>query len=48
VEAAGLRPAGSLRIVYLQYGAARDLRIPSGYVVLQPSDYVTELQLPVD
>src|SRR5262245_11096945 len=48
VEASRLQPSGPLRIVYLQYGAARDLRIPSGYVVLQPSDYVTELQLPVD
>ena len=48
VGAAGLRPSGPLRIVYLQYGAARDLRIPAGYVVAQPSDYVTELQLPVD
>jgi DNA-binding transcriptional MerR regulator len=48
VEAAGLRPAGPTRIVYLQYGAAPDLRLPRGYVVHQPADYVTELQLPVD
>ncbi|HET9346488.1 MAG TPA: MerR family transcriptional regulator [Candidatus Limnocylindrales bacterium] len=48
VGAAGLTAAGPIRIVYLQYGAARDLRIPSGYVVLEPADYVTELQLPVD
>ena len=48
VAASGLTPAGPMRIVYLQYGAARDLRIPSGYVVLEPADYVTELQLPVD
>ena len=48
VGAAGLRAAGPLRIVYLQYGAAPDLRIPSGYVVLDAADYVTELQLPVD
>ena len=48
VEAAGLRAAGPLRIVYLQYGAAPDLRIPRGYVVLDGADYVTELQLPVD
>jgi hypothetical protein len=34
--------------VYLQFGAARDLRIPGGYVVVQPDDYVTELQLPID
>jgi DNA-binding transcriptional MerR regulator len=48
VAAANLRPAGPMRIVYLQFGAARDLRIPGGYVVLQPDDYVTELQLPID
>ena len=48
VVASGLRPAGPLRIVYLQYGAAPDLRIPRGYVVLDAADYVTELQLPVD
>jgi DNA-binding transcriptional MerR regulator len=48
VEAASLRRAGPLRIVYLQYGAARDLRIPAGYVVLEPAEYVTELLLPVD
>jgi len=48
VEASGLAPAGPTRIVYLQYGAAPDLRIPRGYVVAGAADYVTELQLPVD
>ena len=48
VDAAGLHRAGPTRIVYLQYGAARDLRIPGGYVVLEPADYVTELQVPVE
>ena len=48
VVASGLRPAGPLRIVYLQYGAAPDLRIPPGYVVAGAADYVTELQLPVE
>jgi DNA-binding transcriptional MerR regulator len=48
IDAAGLRQAGPTRVVYLQYGAARDLRIPSGYVVLEPEDYVTELQVPVE
>ena len=48
VDAAALTPSGPLRIVYLQFGAARDLRIPGGYVVLGPADYVTELQLPVE
>ena len=48
VAASGLRTAGPLRIVYLQYGAAPDLRIPPGYVVSGAADYVTELQLPVE
>ena len=48
VVAAGLVANGPLRIVYLQYGAARDLRIPGGYVVLGPTEYVTELQQPVE
>jgi DNA-binding transcriptional MerR regulator len=48
VDASGLAVAGPLRIVYLQYGAAPDLRIPPGYVVDAAAEYVTELQLPVD
>ena len=48
VTASGLRPAGPVRIVYLQYGAAPDLRIPRGYVVAAAAEYVTELQLPVE
>jgi DNA-binding transcriptional MerR regulator/effector-binding domain-containing protein len=48
LAAAGLRPAGSLRIVYLQFGAERELRIPAGYVVERATEFVTELQLPVD
>ncbi|HET9456955.1 MAG TPA: MerR family transcriptional regulator [Candidatus Limnocylindrales bacterium] len=47
VAAAGLRSAAPLRIVYLQFGAERALRIPPGYVVERATDYVTELQLPV-
>ena len=47
VAAAGLRSAAPLRIVYLQFGAERELRIPPGYVVERAADYVTELQLPV-
>ena len=47
VAEAGLRPAGALRILYLQFGAERELRIPAGYVVDRAADYVTELQLPV-
>jgi effector-binding domain-containing protein len=48
VETAGLRATGPLRIVYLQYGAAPNLRLPRGYVVDADADYVTELELPVD
>jgi DNA-binding transcriptional MerR regulator len=48
VSAAGLAAAGPIRIVYLQYGAAPDLRLPSGYVVVEAADYVTELQMPID
>jgi DNA-binding transcriptional MerR regulator/effector-binding domain-containing protein len=47
VEEAGLEPAGPLRIVYLQFGAERELRVPAGYVVERATDFVTELQLPV-
>jgi DNA-binding transcriptional MerR regulator len=47
VTAAGLEPAGPLRIVYLQFGAERELRVPAGYVVEEATDFVTELQLPV-
>jgi DNA-binding transcriptional MerR regulator/effector-binding domain-containing protein len=48
VAAAGLGATGPIRIVYLQYGAAPDLRLPPGYVVDGAADYVTEVQLPVD
>ena len=48
VDAAGLAPAGPIRIVYLQFGAAPDLRVPGGYVVVEAADYVTELQLPIE
>jgi DNA-binding transcriptional MerR regulator len=47
VEAAGHSPAGPLRVLYLQFGAEAELRVPSGYVVERPADYVTELQLPI-
>lgn len=45
---AGLPPAGPLRILYLQFGAGPELRIPTGYVVEQAADYVTELQQPIE
>ena len=47
VTAAGLAPSGPLRIIYLQFGAEPELRIPAGYVVERAADFVTELQLPV-
>ena len=48
VAAAGLAPAGPLRVVYLQFGAEPELRLPRGYVVDRSDDFVTELQLPVE
>jgi effector-binding domain-containing protein len=47
VEAARLRPIGALRIIYLQFGAEPELRLPRGYVVEHDADLVTEIQLPV-
>lgn len=47
VEAAGLEPAGELRIIYLQFGAEPELRVPRGYIVELDADLVTEVQLPV-
>jgi DNA-binding transcriptional MerR regulator/effector-binding domain-containing protein len=45
VVAAGLPVAGSLRIIYLQFGAEPELRVPPAYVVERDADFVTELQL---
>jgi DNA-binding transcriptional MerR regulator len=45
--AAGLQPTGELRIIYLQFGAEPELRLPRGYVVEDDADLVTEVQLPV-
>lgn len=47
VVAAGLRRAGPLRVLYLQFGAEAELRVPAGWVVDSAGDYLTELQLPV-
>lgn len=47
VGAAGLVADGPLRILYLQFGAEADLRLPRGWVVQRDADFVTELQLPV-
>ncbi len=47
VRAAGLAPAGPLRILYLQFGAEPELRVPPAYLVHRDADFVTELQQPV-
>ena len=47
VEVAGLHPDGAIRIIYLQFGAEPELRVPRGYVVHDDADLVTEVQLPV-
>ncbi len=47
MAASARRAAGPLRVLYLQFGAEAELRVPRGYVVASSADYVTELQLPV-
>ncbi len=47
VAAAGFVPAGPLRILYLQFGAEADLRVPRAWLVDDDADFVTELQQPV-
>jgi hypothetical protein len=44
---AGLRGAGPLRTLYVQFGAEAELRVPRRYLVERTADLVTELQLPV-
>lgn len=39
---------GPLRILYLQFGAEADLRLPRAWTVQRDADFVTELQLPID
>ena len=48
VVAAGHQVAGPLRILYLQFGAEADLRLPRGWTVERDEEFVTELQLPID
>jgi DNA-binding transcriptional MerR regulator len=45
VAAAGLATTGRLRILYLQFGAEPELRVPPAYLVERDADFVTELQL---
>ena len=47
VAASGLRTAGGYRIVYLQFGAEADLRLPENFVVRSDADLLTEIQIPV-
>ena len=47
VEAAGHEPSGSLRILYLQFGAEPELRLPRSWMVDRGEEFVTELQLPI-
>ena len=47
VTASGHEPAGPLRILYLQFGAEPDLRLPRGWTVEDDADFVTELQQPI-
>jgi effector-binding domain-containing protein len=47
IEAAGLMPAGPLRVLYLQFGAEPELRVPGAFLVERDADFVTELQQPV-
>ena len=44
---AGLRTAGPIRTLYVQFGAEAELRVPARYLVDRAADLVTELQLPV-
>jgi DNA-binding transcriptional MerR regulator len=47
VREAGMKPAGPLRILYLQFGAEPELRVPRAWLVERDADFVTELQQPV-
>ena len=48
IRAAGLKPLDPLRVIYLQFGAESNLRLPAEYLVRADEDYVTELQQPVE
>jgi hypothetical protein len=47
IEAAAFRAGEPVRILYLQFGAEPDLRLPPSFVVTRSSDLVTELQVPI-
>lgn len=48
IERAGLEPVGPLRVVYLQFGADGVLQVPTAFLAATDSDFVTELQQPVE
>jgi hypothetical protein len=47
LAAAGLQPLDPIRLLYLQFGAEEDLRLPAQYLVTRARDLVTEIQVPV-
>lgn len=47
IARSGLEPTGGYRIVYLQFGAEEELRLPANYVVGSDAELLTELQVPV-
>jgi len=47
VASADFVAAGPFRILYLQFGAEPELRVPRAFVVDQSADFVTELQMPL-
>jgi DNA-binding transcriptional MerR regulator len=47
IASAGLRPGSPERIVYLQFGAESELRLPPAFVVDADRAFLTELQIPI-
>jgi len=47
IATAGLAPGSPSRIVYLQFGAESELRVPAPFVVERSEDLLTELQTPL-
>ena len=48
VSRSGHRPVAPIRVLYLQFGAETDLRLPRGWTVEDDADFVTELQQPIE
>ena len=48
IATAGVTPGLPTRIVYLQFGAESELRVPASLVVDRAADLLTELQVPID